>query len=549
MRPASLSIATFLIACMKVGATEAVQEHAPRPAAPQVAVGAEIKQLHFDWSRARRAKFYKLLKNPDGHSGFTQVGRDIPRTTTTAVDNIAVHLHDWKDARYIVAACNARGCTNSAEISTKDLMLDAIGYLKSREPKFADFFGDRISLSANGRTLAVFSRGGPLSDSEAVSIFRRDSKGAWTQEDLPVRQVRQAGSGFGFSLKLSADGNTLAVGALSFNVPGGPTVPSCEPWGGACTEVGAHGAVHLFRRSDAGSWAQEALLHAPELHAGQRFGLDLALSGDGKTLAVGSSEGIDATAHYILRKINSSWRHVAVFRPERDGGRCFEPALSSDGDSVFLGCDVNDVATSSRIAQEIQIRKRSGSDWPIIATLPYSINTSEPFDFAYSVNSIGTMLAIREWVNATVVISIYKRAGATSNSWVLQARLNQPSPGAPFPRFGRHNLALSGNGRTLVVGDFEESSVGAGVLEWPEPSGVRSGGAYVFRRSGESWSLKSVVKASNPDEHDQFGVPLAVSGMGNTIAISARVESSAASGINGEQSDNSLHAAGAVYLY
>ena len=132
---------------------------------------------------------------------------------------------------------------------------------------------------------------------------------------------------------------------------------------------------------------------------------------------------------------------------------------------------------------------------------------------------------------------------------MLQARLNGPSPGLPFLKFGRNNLALSGDGTTLVVGDFEESSVGAGVFERPEPSGARSGGAYVFRRSGESWNLKSLVKASNPDENDQFGVPLAVSGTGNTFAISARVERSAASGINGEQSDNSLLAAGAVYLY
>ena len=260
MRIACFGIATFLIVCMNVGATEAVHKRsAPETGRPQVTVGAEIKQLRFDWSRTPRAQFYKLLKNPDGHSGFTQVGRDIPRATTTAVDNIAVHLHDWKDARYIVAACNARGCTNSGEIFTNDLMLEAIGYLKSKEPKFADFFGDKISLSASGRTLAIASRGGPLSDSGAVSIFRRDSNGAWTQEDLPLLQVRQAGSGFGFSLQLSADGNTLAVGALSFvQCARRAHYAVLRTVGGDCTEVGAHGAVHLFRRSDAGSWAQES---------------------------------------------------------------------------------------------------------------------------------------------------------------------------------------------------------------------------------------------------------------------------------------------------
>jgi trimeric autotransporter adhesin len=547
MRIATFGFATFLIACMNAHAAEAVHQYSvQKPAAPQVTVGSEIKQLRFDWSRSPRAQFYKLLKNPDGHSGFTQVGRDIKRSRTTAVDNIAVHLHDWKDARYIVAACNARGCTNSPEISTPHLMLDAIGYIKSEQPKFADFFGERISLSENGRTLAVRSR----DESGTVWIFRRDSKGSWTQEDLPLLEVRQPGSEFGFSLQLSADGRTLAVGALRFNVPGGPTQTFCDSQGGGCVEWGAHGAVHVFRRSHNGSWAQEAFLHAPQLRVGQTFGLDLALSGDGKTLAVGSLAGSgDETEHYLLRRTGSGWQNVAVIRPVQHEGRCFDPALSGDGSSLFLGCDVNDPDNQTRTGQEIQLRKRSGSDWPLIARLPYSIPRSESFEFAYSVDRTGRILAIREWVADVTTVSIYTRAGVNSNSWMLQARLNEAAPNTPFPVFGRNNVVLSGDGRTLVVGDFDESSGGAGVLEGPEPAGVRSGGAYVFRRSGEIWNLKSLVKASNPDSGDGFGVPLAVSGTGNTIAISARGESSAATGINGEQSDNSLPAAGAVYLY
>lgn len=62
----------------------------------------------------------------------------------------------------------------------------------------------------------------------------------------------------------------------------------------------------------------------------------------------------------------------------------------------------------------------------------------------------------------------------------------------------------------------------------------------------------SYIKASNTGEVDQFGYALALSSDGNTLAVGAYWESSAATGVNSTkpgQSDNSAAAAGAVYLY
>src|SRR5262249_19879373 len=64
------------------------------------------------------------------------------------------------------------------------------------------------------------------------------------------------------------------------------------------------------------------------------------------------------------------------------------------------------------------------------------------------------------------------------------------------------------------------------------------------------------LKASNAEAGDHFGAggPLdgqaaAISGDGNTIAIGAPNESSAAKGINGNQADNSAYSSGAVYVF
>src|SRR4051812_9613222 len=56
------------------------------------------------------------------------------------------------------------------------------------------------------------------------------------------------------------------------------------------------------------------------------------------------------------------------------------------------------------------------------------------------------------------------------------------------------------------------------------------------------------IKASNPAEGNQFGYAVAVSGDGNTMAVSSPFENSGATGVNGNQKDNSKDDSGAVYV-
>ncbi len=60
---------------------------------------------------------------------------------------------------------------------------------------------------------------------------------------------------------------------------------------------------------------------------------------------------------------------------------------------------------------------------------------------------------------------------------------------------------------------------------------------------------QAFVKASNTDAADLFGFAVALSADGNTLAASATQEQSASAGINGNQSDDSIFGAGAVYVF
>ena len=76
-----------------------------------------------------------------------------------------------------------------------------------------------------------------------------------------------------------------------------------------------------------------------------------------------------------------------------------------------------------------------------------------------------------------------------------------------------------------------------------------AGAAYLFVLEQGQWRQQAYIKASNTGVADGFGVAVAISSDGATLAVGAADEDSAATGINGDQSDDSRNASGAVYLY
>ena len=75
-----------------------------------------------------------------------------------------------------------------------------------------------------------------------------------------------------------------------------------------------------------------------------------------------------------------------------------------------------------------------------------------------------------------------------------------------------------------------------------------SGAAYVFTRDIQgTWSQQAYIKASNSAAGDLFGTSVALSG--DTLGVGAFGEESSATGIDGDQSDDSARASGAVYVF
>ena len=309
---------------------------------PDIKISAsDSKTLDFAWNSAPASTHYKLLKKADANGLPTQVGVDIPDSTSSGTastsDSVSINPNDWVNNRYIVQACSASACVNSNEILLSAM---PITYIKASNADADDWFGWSIALSGDGQTLAV---GAPAEDSEAkagdvnkdesnnaspnsgaVYVFKK-TNGSWQQEAyLKASNTEQHNedSGltlpndrFGYQIALSADGNTMAVSAIQEDSPSRGI--NCDendlayPTSSAASANGAHvnfniGAVYIFKRSD-NLWAKTTYVkpHDPVLDL--QFGNSLSLSGDGKRLAVGAYlEGSYRAGIFDSRSLSSS---------------------------------------------------------------------------------------------------------------------------------------------------------------------------------------------------------------------------------------------------
>jgi trimeric autotransporter adhesin len=487
------------------------------PVSPSVSVVGP-KRLRFSWDDVG-ADHYRLLKNPDGNSGYSPVGGDI---TTTSVDEvIAVHLTDWPNARYMVEACDSNdSCVDSAPLSISDLMIDAIGDLyPDYDPIrydgfvpdcFSEFamercFGHAIAMSGDGAVMAVGlgaddvdARGvngipiepydfamGP--NSGAVFVFTQQGVG-WSLESFIKSSNPDAGDLFGMSVSLSRDGTLLAVGA-----PYEDSSASGLNGDQGDNMLENTGAVYLFSHDEAG-WREQAYLKIRNSAQGDdHFGQFVSLSGMGDRLAVGSQENI-----YLFHDDGAGWRLETQWK----GNQYLTASDVITGIFALSGDGLTLAATAD-----------SGAQSGIVS-------------------------------HGSVYIYVFD-----GDKWVEQAHVMANSPDEA-DNFGR-SLSLSDDGNTLAIGASREDSSALGVNgDETDNSAESSGAAYLFERQDGVWRQSVYLKASNAQQDDYFGARLVLSGDGRSLVVTALGEDSLARGINGSQTDDRSEAPpGAAYLF
>jgi hypothetical protein len=285
--------------------------------------------------------------------------------------------------------------------------------------------------------------------------------------------------------------------------------------------------VYVFRRNFQGVWSQDAYIKASNTDAGDEFGSSVSLSPGGTTLAVGAvgeasnAIGIDgdesdnsaayAGAAYVFRRAGGNWSQQAYVKASNtDAGDEFGSSVSlsmTNGNALAVGA-VGEASNATGIGGD-----ESNNDL---------LDAGAAYGFVYITDA---------------------PAG-----WEQDAYIKASNTGGG-DEFGAA-LSLAADGNVLAVGATGEGGDATGIGgDESDDSAPNAGAAYTFRReAGEDWAQANYVKASNTDAGDEFGLGVSLAADGNTLAVGA-LEDSNATGIGGDQSDDSADSAGAVYLY
>ena len=454
------------------------------------------KTFRISWQLSDIAEFYRVLENTDGSSGFSQISEDL--AVSARVFDHRVALYNRVNARYIVQACNASGCVDSDELIIAGSLDRGVGYVKASNSNFGV---SGVALSADGSTLAI---GGSV-----VHLFVRNDQSWQLQAVL--------GNG---NVSLSADGNTLVISRPSEGSRFSGTGTGTDINGNESDLPPAAGAVYVYVRN-IDTWQQQAQLTASSPGFRNNFGDSVSISSDGNTLAVGAprAERVAGTVT-VFERSNEIWQEQAVLRASN-------PGQESGADFTFVRGDTfgTDVSLSA-----------NGNTLAVGATGEASGATGINGD--QSDNSLPNAGAVYVFVRS-------------DSSWQQQAYVKASNAGLSDV-FGS-SVSLSGNGDTLAVAASGEDSGATGIngdQGNDEVVGNGSGAVYVFLRSGnEVWQQQAYIKASNADRSDQFGTLVRLSASGDTLAVAAGGEDSAAIGINGNQNDDSAGEAGAVFVF
>ncbi|WP_339617737.1 hypothetical protein [uncultured Gilvimarinus sp.] len=525
---------------------------------------AIARSIGFKWDEVTYALRYTLYKNIDGESGFTQIG---PEFAGDVLSYQSVEtLYDNLEAEYKLEACNDESCMDSELLLTDSGINQAIGYIKRPEGDGSLHLGNALAFSGDAKTLVASA---PENCSAAnqglcsgvVYVYRLGETRWQFEAALELDDIR-ADSRFGERVSLSRDGNKLAISA--------PFVPASF----SDTNDTRVGAVYTYE-FDNGSWTQtQALTGDEQGEDGSRllgFGADIALSGDGDTLALVAQELITEDGQALLYRLNTDDNNENVWELEQRFDTASAVSLDNTGNYLALGLrngtELDGEETEVGVTQVYHYNAEADEEeqWELATELNApEVFTGQHFGHRVLLSNDGTKLLVGVNYDSTLVdagqlekpeVYMYQR---DSGEWSLAhtfAQLDQQgaidSDDNGRSRYGSV-FSMSRDGTRVLIGDPTEDGNGNGFFanDGNNAAGL-AGAAYLYNYADGAWQEEVYIKAKNTDAGDQFGEAVSISGDGKIIAIGAPEEDGPAVGVDtAVMADNgNADGSGAVYLY
>jgi len=349
----------------------------------------------------------------------------------------------------------------------------------------SDYFGGAVAISGNTAIVGASGNNpGNGNDAGAVYIFVKNGN-SWTLQKK-LGSISGGGSGAAYGSAVAIDGDTAVVGAIH----------------DATAQAGDTGAVYVLVRNGT-TWTQQQKVTASDGDTGDLFGFSVALSGD--TLLVGArsadtTKGTDAGAAYVFVRNGTTWtQQQKVTASDGSAYNLFGLSVALSGDTAFVGCP-NASTAGGLGAGAAYVFTRSGSTWTQSQKLTASDGSdSDFFGIAVALDSDSAVIGAYNddpgGLSNAGSAYVFTRSGST---WSQQQKL-VAADAAADDNFGRR-IAMSGD--TALVGAPLDDTAG----------GVNAGSAYVFTRSGSTWSQLTRIAASDGATSDSFGDSVGISG-------------------------------------
>jgi hypothetical protein len=309
----------------------------------------------------------------------------------------------------------------------------------------------------------------------------------WTFQAKLLPSDGAAEEQFGESVALK--GNTALIGAWYDN------------------DNGVHsGSTYVFTRTGT-TWTQQQKLLPADGVTDAQFGINLDLNGN--TALIGANRdddnGVRSGAAYVYTTDGTTWTQQAKLIAS-DGGpeERFGIDVGLEGDTALIGSESSDQGAYSG---SVYVFTRSGTTWTQQQKIiPSDGAATDWFGFAISISGDTALFAASydDLGSNSGSAYVYIRNGTT---WTQQAKLHA-SDGAANDHFSEQAVALDGD--TALIGAYLDNN----------DNGADAGSAYVFTRTGTTWTQQQKLLASDGAAGDYFSY-WAVALQGNTALIGA----------------------------
>ena len=304
------------------------------------------------------------------------------------------------------------------------------------------------------------------------SITQKNMMGRWTKTQKFHARDGTYYEYFGHSVSL--DGNTALIASLGVDDNGD-----------------AIHSVYVFTRTKT-TWTQQTKLSASDGAPYDNFGFSVSLSGD--TALIGAcaddDNGNESGSAYVFTRNGTTWiQQAKLLASDGAEGDLFGSTVSLSGNTALIGADCDD--DGGFLSGSAYVFSRTGITWTQQQKLTASDSAAWEW-FGRSVSLDGNTALIGTGAESAYVFT------RTGTIWAQQAKL-LASDGEADDAFG---WSVSLDGDTALIGAELDTN----------DNGIGAGSAYVFTRTGATWTQQAKLLASHGTNLDNFGEAISLDG-------------------------------------